>query len=161
MAPKERADERFLCDVMLGGLARWLRLLGHDAAYDNRAGDPELLRRAAAEQRTLLTRDTRIVPPAGVRLVLVRDVGTAAQVREVAALFGLGWTAAFTRCVRCNVTLLAAGAGEVAEKVPDYVRATHTAFRSCPSCGRVYWAGTHRKAMVETLRRLLPGAGAR
>ena len=147
---------------MLGGLARWLRLLGHDTAYDPTAGDRELLARAAVEQRILLTRDTRIVPPAGVRLALVRALGTEGQLREAAARFDLAWTAdAFTRCIRCNVPLLPASAADVEEKVPDYVRATQEVFCACPCCGRVYWPGTHRTAMEKTLRRLLPDRGRR
>ncbi|MDP1909739.1 MAG: Mut7-C RNAse domain-containing protein, partial [Hyphomicrobium sp.] len=39
-----RSTPRFLCDVMLGRLARWLRALGHNAA-----DDPALLRRAAQQ----------------------------------------------------------------------------------------------------------------
>jgi uncharacterized protein with PIN domain len=145
---------------MLGGLARWLRLLGHDTAYDSSAGDRELLLRAAGEERILLTRDTRIVPPPGVRLVLVRATRTLEQLREVATRFDLGWTAdAFTRCIRCNVPLLPAIGEQVAERVPEYVRATHQNFSACPSCRRVYWPGTHRLAMEETLRRLLSRRG--
>ncbi|KJY46020.1 hypothetical protein VR46_11485, partial [Streptomyces sp. NRRL S-444] len=49
---------RFLLDVHLGTLARRLRLLGVDAAYENEdIGDPALATRSAAEQRVLLSRD--------------------------------------------------------------------------------------------------------
>ena len=48
---------RFLLDVHLGTLARRLRLLGMDAAYGPQAEDDELVERAAAEKRVLLTQD--------------------------------------------------------------------------------------------------------
>lgn len=60
MSDRRRPPPRFLCDVMLGRLARWLRALGHNAAYDHAADDPALLRRAARERRTLVTRDTQL-----------------------------------------------------------------------------------------------------
>ena len=48
---------RFAADAMLGRLARWLRVLGFDTAYDSAIADPELVRMAAIEERVLLTRD--------------------------------------------------------------------------------------------------------
>src|SRR4051812_44364126 len=47
----------FLLDVGLGSLARRLRLLGLDAAYDRTADDAALAERAGAEDRVLLTQD--------------------------------------------------------------------------------------------------------
>jgi uncharacterized protein len=55
------SEPRFVLDVHLGTLARYLRLLGFDTAYDNHSGDDDLLARAAAEDRTLLTRDRGIL----------------------------------------------------------------------------------------------------
>lgn len=144
---------------MLGRLARWLRALGHDAAYDHRAGDLELLRRAARERRTLVTRDTRLGPaPRSVRLVLLRANDTAGQLRELVGALGLTHhPGLLTRCTVCNTRLRAARSEQIEERVPDFVRATQGDFSSCPGCGRVYWPGTHRRGMVEALRRALPG----
>lgn len=48
----------FLLDVHLGTLARRLRLLGVDAAYESEdIGDPALATRSADERRVLLSRD--------------------------------------------------------------------------------------------------------
>jgi hypothetical protein len=52
---------RFSADVMLGRLARWLRVLGHDTAYETDVDDPDLVARADAEGRVLLTRDRHLV----------------------------------------------------------------------------------------------------
>lgn len=38
-ANADTGPEAFYCDTMLGRLARWLRLLGYDAAYDAEIGD--------------------------------------------------------------------------------------------------------------------------
>ena len=54
----EGAPLRFLLDVHLGTLARRLRLLGVDAAYESAdIGDPALAALSAKEQRVLLSRD--------------------------------------------------------------------------------------------------------
>ena len=52
---------KFIADDMLGRLAKWLRILGYDVAYTVPISDAELLRRATAEGRILLTRDTRLI----------------------------------------------------------------------------------------------------
>lgn len=57
------ADElRFLCDEMLAGLGRWLRIAGYDTAIASGGRrDRDLVKQAHAEQRILLTRDRRVV----------------------------------------------------------------------------------------------------
>ncbi len=47
---------------MLGSLARWLRILGYDTAYDNRIEDDDIIERCLRESRIALTRDRRLTP---------------------------------------------------------------------------------------------------
>ena len=55
-------DLRFLCDEMLTGLARWLRIAGYDTAIVVRGRrDRDLVEQANSENRILLTRDRRLV----------------------------------------------------------------------------------------------------
>ncbi|MGC8936370.1 MAG: DUF5615 family PIN-like protein, partial [Candidatus Methanomethylicaceae archaeon] len=51
---------RFVADAMLGRLARWLRLLGYDTAYDQTLDDEKLIEIAKRENRILLTRDGKL-----------------------------------------------------------------------------------------------------
>jgi hypothetical protein len=157
--PKVREPtRRFLCDVMLGRLARWLRALGHDTAYDRAADDAALLRRAARERRTLVTRDTRIVAPPGVRLVLLRANDTSRQLRELLDALCIGrHPGLLTRCLVCNARLRAAAPDEVEARAPDHVRSSQREFRACPGCGRVYWPGTHRRGLVAALEEAVRG----
>jgi len=144
---------------MVGRLARRVRMLGYDAAYEADADDRALLRRAAREGRILLTRDTRMPAAPAARVVILRANDTAGQLREVHAALGLGAPPGlFSRCVACNAPLRAALAEEIAARVPPHVRATQTAFAACPRCGRVYWPGTHRAGMLRLLEGL-PGLG--
>ena len=51
---------RPLCDEMLKGIGRWLRAAGYDVAIvDDGVHDDDLLARACAENRLLLTCDRR------------------------------------------------------------------------------------------------------
>lgn len=150
---------RFLADCNVGRLARWLRALGYDATYHARIEDAELVRQAAAEDRVLLTRDRdltkrRVIQTGLVRAILIRDDEVTKQLRQVFGELGLGLEEALTRCIECNAELKPRIAARVAERVPPYVRQTQTNYSECPSCGRVYWAGTHWQRMREVLLEL-------
>jgi len=138
---------RFLADGMLGRLARWLRLLGYDTAYDNAADDLELARRARAEDRVLLTRDRELAARRGLRTLLIESEVLQEQVRQVQQVWGPAPDPALSRCSLCNALLEPAAHAEVAERVPPYVLRTQERFCVCPTCGRAYWAGTHVERM--------------
>lgn len=144
-AAEPSAEPRFAADAMLGRLARWLRLLGFDCAYDPDFTDEGLVRVALEEGRTVLTRDRRLPEEWWVENVhLVQHEGTRAQLTEVVRHFRLTpWMRPLTRCSDCNRALLPAAPQSVADRVPPRVLAHHGAFSACPSCGRVYWEGTH------------------
>jgi uncharacterized protein with PIN domain len=136
---------------MLGTLAKWLRLLGYDTAYDNVAADPELARRARAEGRVLLTRDRELSARRGLRTVLIQSEVLEEQVREVQAALGPPPDPALSRCAVCNTELELIAPADVASRVPPYVLRTQSDFRRCPGCGRVYWPGTHVEEMRDQL----------
>jgi uncharacterized protein with PIN domain len=153
---------RFAVDAMLGRLARWLRLLGYDVFYDAGVADAELARRAIVEGRILLTRDRAL--PEEFRVPALRLVAAeepAAQLREIVSRFGLDWhSRLFTRCSECNAPLRPAAPEEVAARVPPRVQEQRLAFRCCPSCGRVYWQGSHTERMLRSLERILGPQGS-
>jgi len=58
--PKNPENVSFLCDVMLGKLARELRLLGYDVEYDRNLGGMPAYRVARQSGRILLTRTNKL-----------------------------------------------------------------------------------------------------
>src|SRR2546423_6216190 len=80
---------KFLADSNVGRLARWLRALGYDAAYEPHVEDGALVRKALAEGRILLTRDLdlthrRVIASGQLKAVLLKDDGVREQLRQVA-----------------------------------------------------------------------------
>jgi uncharacterized protein len=154
------AECRFLLDGHLGRLARYLRLLGCDAAHDARADDADLAARAAREGRILLTRDLDLLRRAAVqRGYRVRSTDPERQTTEVMQQFDLaGRVAPFTRCLPCGERLVAAPA-DAATRVPAGVAARHRDYRQCPGCGRLYWAGSHYRRLADLVDRLTAASG--
>jgi hypothetical protein len=146
---------RFAVDRMLGRLARWLRVLGHDVAYGPHLGGRTVVGCARRDGRILLTRDTRLLrdrhlPP---HLFIASDAFRD-QLREVAARYPLGTPARFRRCLDCNRLLEEVGREHVRDRVPPYVWATNERFLSCAHCGRLYWPATHQDHMRRELASL-------
>lgn len=153
---------RFALDAHLGRLARHLRTLGVDATWTRDVRDEELARAAAAEGRVVLTRDVGLLErSAVVHGRWLRETDPARQLAEVVRRFGLARAVApFTRCLCCNTPLAAVDDERVLRRVPPRVRERHGTFRSCPSCGRVYWAGSHARRMERLVDDVLAAAGA-
>jgi uncharacterized protein with PIN domain len=148
---------RFLCDEMLSGLARWLRIAGYDAATVE-AGLPDrlVLARAIAERRTMLTGDRRIMQMRGSRgrVLVLSGNGIDACARELTDRLGLDWHFdPFSRCVLCNLRLESAGDNERA-RLPPAVGQRPGLVNICPGCRRLYWEGGHVERMQSRLARL-------
>ena len=151
---------RFAVDRMLGRLARWLRILGHDVAYGSHLGGRTLVDCARREQRFLLTRDTRLLrtcdlPPH----VFIESDHFRAQLRQLAAAVPLGGAGILTRCLDCNRPLDELSREEARDRVPVFVWNTAERFFSCPRCGRLYWPATHRAHVLRELAALGLAAG--
>ncbi len=146
---------------MLGTLAKWLRILGYDTLYDNQIDDDALICRCTEEGRIALTRDVRLVQRRRLQqAVLIGDDRLLVQLQEVLAYVGeqVDPERLLSRCVECNDRIRVVNKEAVRDRVPAYVFETQSPFSSCPTCRRVYWAGTHRDHILERLAPLLPGS---
>jgi len=154
------SDRAFVADMMLGGLVRWMRILGFDVLYFNPVSDPELIRVSLDLHRVLLTRDTRLVKRRGLpEHVLVRGNAPLIQLKEVACRYSPDPGKMLTRCIRCNVLLERTQVEAVRDDVPEYVLVNELEFSRCPDCGRIYWRGSHVRRMIETCTRVLREIG--
>lgn len=157
MEPQPDELPRMIADAMLGGLARWLRVVGLDTAYDPELDDPDLVDRAVAEDRVILTRDRRLVERRRAwNHLLVRSEVVDEQVAQVLDELAIEPRPErlFTRCLRCNTPLEPLARHEAVREVPPYVARTQARFRRCPACGRIYWRATHADRMRRRLRRM-------
>jgi uncharacterized protein with PIN domain len=143
----------FLLDVGLGALARRLRLLGLDAAYSRTAADPELVDRARAEERVLLTQDRGLLMrralPAG---ALVRGGRPDEQLADVLDRFA-PVLAPLTRCTACGGPLRPVPKETVEHLLEPGTRRSYDEFSRCTVCGRVFWRGAHARRIDRLIAR--------
>jgi uncharacterized protein len=155
--PEALRQTRFVVDVHLGKLARMLRLLGFDVAYDTAATDEGLAGISCSERRILLTRDRGLLKRSAVTHgYWVRSSEALEQTTEVVGRFHLSGAARpFTRCLCCNGLLEDVEKARVESLLPPRVRDAREGFRRCPGCGRVYWQGRHYPALQCLVERAL------
>ena len=149
---------RFLVDGMLGGLARWLRILGYEVRYDAGAKDNDLLTIAGEENMVLLTRDEELCQRAVAnKIASALVVGETEEERlaQMANSFGvrLDTNRAETRCPECGASLIEKSKSDIADEVPEESLKTYDQFWKCSnqSCEKVYWVGSHWKHIRQTL----------
>ena len=157
MAPQGRT--RFIADVNVGRLAKWLRALGYDTLFFKEIDDDSLVRIGLAEGRVVLTRDSRLmerrVAALGtLKAILIRAEEVPLQLKQVVESLGLDCRRRpFSLCLECNQGLESVPRKEVRSQVPPYVFETQPSFHRCPSCRKVYWQGTYWQRMSEELER--------
>ncbi len=148
---------KFIVDCNVGKLTKWLRLMGYDAQFFDGSDDSQLVAVAQAEGRVILSRDTRImkrrvITSGQLKAILIQSDEPERQIRQVIDALGLDCQfKPFTLCLECNQPLVERSKGEVEDLVPPYVFRTQSQFRQCPNCRRIYWRGTHWRAMTKKL----------
>jgi len=149
---------RFLVDGMLGGLARWLRILGQDVRYDASREDNELLRIAHEENMVLLTRDEELYQRALARRIssaLMLGETEEERLAQIASIFDIDLYVDMTetKCPECGGGLKETPKSDVADEVPQASLKLYDRFWRCTNqnCGKVYWVGSHWDRIRQTL----------
>ncbi|MBN1338376.1 MAG: Mut7-C ubiquitin/RNAse domain-containing protein [Bacteroidales bacterium] len=147
LRPEPLRKIKFILDVHLGKLARYLRMSGFDTLYQNDFEDQEIIRLALKEKRIILTRDIGILKNGSVTHgYFIRSDRPARQINEVIQRFDLkNCTHVSPRCIECNGIIQSADKESVLALIPENTRKYFHAFFQCNSCGRVYWEGSHNQ----------------
>lgn len=162
LRPEPLRVTRFVLDVHLGTLARYLRLLGFDSAWRNDLDDETIIAISAEERRIILTRDRGILRNGRVTHgYWLRTTDPLEQLDEVVRKLDLGRRIRpYTRCLECNGAIVVIDrATAIAANVPEGVLERQREFWRCGQCGRVYWHGTHQlnlDAIIARARNMRP-----
>ncbi|MGB6063203.1 MAG: Mut7-C RNAse domain-containing protein [Desulfomonilaceae bacterium] len=135
----------FDVDGMLGRLAKWLRILGFDAAFPRSA--PSAGRLFVTARRSVMHGEAIVVTGEDLHEQL-RQVLEQAGVCPDPDLF-------LTMCLICNVPVRDATPEKVAGRVPDRIFDKVALFHECPVCGRIYWEGSHADRIKRKLQNVL------
>jgi len=149
LRPTISTEPRFVLDVNLGKLAKFLRLLGFDSLYRNDYRDSEVVNIAVAEQRIVLTRDRRLLYAKRIdHGYWVRAVDVESQIIEVLDRFKLhDAIQPFVLCPVCNGKLAPVAKADILDRLEPKTKLYYQVFHRCNNCGRIYWKGSHIENM--------------
>jgi uncharacterized protein with PIN domain len=159
MCPED--SPRFIVDINVGKLARWLRMIGYDTQLFDHRDDNRLIHIAMTENRVILTRDTqmmkrRVITTSVLKAVFISSDNPHKQIHQVIKELGLKSNFnPFSLCLECNQPLVKINREDVKDRVPPYVYQTQPHYVECPKCHRIYWQGTHWQAMARKLESLI------
>lgn len=146
---KPLRETKFILDVHLGKLVKYLRMLGFDSLYENDYDDPEIIEIALAEKRIILTNDTGILKNGSVTHgYWVRSQKPMEQLEEIIERFDLypGFMP-FLRCMACNSIISRRTKESVIELLKSKTKQYYNEFYQCSGCNKIYWKGSHYKKM--------------
>ncbi len=147
---------KFLVDLPLQGLAKWLRLCGLDASVKSFSSFKEGLP-AVVSGTFLLTRQTGYRHLKREDLLVLGSNDLEGQLVELFRRLKLTRRdlAPLTRCGECNDLLVPVPRETALGLVPDHVFHTQAEFVQCPRCRRLYWPGSHPARITAKLQQVL------
>ena len=156
LRPKPLRRTKFIADVHLGKLSRYLRLLGFDTFYQNDMDDDEIIQIAAKQKRIILTRDTGLLKNGRVTHgYRIRSQIPEAQIREVIERFQLhNLIKPFHRCTVCNGLIIKTEKKEIEHLLEPNTKRHFQDFYRCNQCQRIYWEGSHFDRMNDFIEKL-------
>ena len=148
---------KFICDVHLGKLATYLRMLGFDTLYENSCDDFAIVRLSGEHKRIILTRDTGLLKMKAVTHgYWIRSDNPEEQTVEVLRRFDAGSSIKpFCRCFVCNSLIKKIAKEDIIHLLEEKTKLYYDEFFQCRSCKKVYWKGSHylrMKQFVEGIR---------
>lgn len=154
---KPLRELKFILDVHLGKLVKYLRLCGFDTYYDNNYNDEEIISISVSGKRIILTHDRGLLKNSRVtRGYWVRSLDPEKQIIEITGRFDLKNNLnPFTRCLACNELLTDIEKDEVIHRLLPKTNKYYHVFKKCPGCDRIYWEGSHYEKMKKFIQKLM------
>ncbi|KAG4969918.1 hypothetical protein AAZX31_13G062700 [Glycine max] len=158
------AYPKFLCDVMVEGLAKHLRCVGIDAAipYSKKPEPRMLIEQAQKEKRVILTRDAKLLRHDYLtknQIYRVKTLLKNEQLLEVIEAFQIkiNEDQLMSRCTKCNGTFIqkpltteeAIEAAKGFQRIPNCLFNKNLEFWQCMDCHQLYWEGTQYHNAVQ------------
>ncbi|MFA5008918.1 MAG: Mut7-C RNAse domain-containing protein [Candidatus Omnitrophota bacterium] len=147
---------KFIVTKELGRLARWLRIIGFDTVYYDKAGKGTLIIEALRDDRMIVTRTKEKIDGLQKKIVIVTHDAVKEQLKEVIekTKLTIEEEKMFSRCTLCNCRLVEANKEEIKALIPERVYIQQTVFKKCLACGKVYWQGSHLDKVIKVVKEM-------
>ena len=149
---------KFLCDQMLGSLAKWLRIYGFDTFYANSTiSDDKIIKISKKENRCLITRDEELAfrcKKENIKILYFKILDLDKQIKFVLNDLVVDKEKILSRCILCNSELYDIKKDKIKDEIPIKVFQKHKKFWFCKKCNKIYWQGSHYDNMIQKIKNL-------
>lgn len=142
---------RFICDVHLGRLCKYLRMMGWDSLYSNQLTPQQIIELSRQEQRVILSRSVQLTRHKNVTHAwLIRSSDPLEQLKDLVTALDLSkWADPLTRCLNCNDKLVQVQKREILQRLQARTAKYYNEFFKCLTCDQIYWKGSHYENMLQ------------
>ena len=156
LRPTPLRQIKFIADVHLGKLARYLRMLGFDTFYQNNYTPNQIIKISKSDKRIILSKSRELLKRKEVTHgYCLTSSDIRKQLKSVLNRFNLyDNIIPFFRCMICNTNLKSVSKEKIIDRIPKKVKEWQKEFKICPKCERIYWKGTHYESMMEFIEKI-------
>lgn len=156
LRPAPLRDTKFVLDVHLGKLCKYLRMLGFDTYYNNHFDDPEIVKISVLQNRIIQTRDIGILKNGRVTHgYWLRSQNPKEQIVEVIRRFDLlKEIKPFFRCTVCNGPVENIDKEDIVDLLESGTKKYYDNFFQCSLCKKIYWEGSHFVKMCDFVKNI-------
>ncbi|MDP4291607.1 MAG: Mut7-C RNAse domain-containing protein [Bacteroidota bacterium] len=154
---KPLRNPKFICDVHLGRLCKYLRMLGWDTLYSNRYTPDKIIAVSGQEGRIILSRNQLLTRHKKVtRSYWVQSSDPLEQIEDLIENLDLSnETQPLTRCLNCNHRIVPVTKQEILHRLQPRTKQYFEEFFICPVCDQIYWKGTHFEHMSDFINQII------
>ena len=151
---------KFIADINLGDIVKYMRVLGLDLYYDPLLSIRELIEISIKENRIILTKSRKLLRFKDVSHgIFIRPGTTIEQIKRILDYLDIKDNInPFSRCLRCNSILTIVPKDKILDRIPPKTKAFCDEYVQCPTCDKIYWKGTHFIHMKKVVRKILDQA---
>jgi len=148
---------KFIADINLGDIAKYMRVLGFDIYYDPLLSTREIIEISKRENRIILTKSRKLLKFKDVTHgIFIRPGTTTEQIRQIIDYLDIKDNIKpFSRCLRCNTLLKNVLKENILDRIPPKTKEFYDEYVQCQSCDKIYWKGTHFINMKKIVKQIL------
>lgn len=162
LRPKPLRKIKFIVDVHLGRLAKYLRMGGFDVVFEN-LDDDQIVAISVAQNRIILTKDRGLLKNKNVThgyWVCAKE--PREQLVEIINRFDLVSKIKFlVRCLLCNSRLMKIKKSQLDQISFKRPLQFYDKFYLCKHCHKIYWEGSHYNNMIKMLKQIMAESQSR
>jgi len=145
----------FICDVMLGKLSKYLRILGFDTIHITSMAELYRYKKEYSPPIFFTKRRRQKISYSNCTFIESNDVfGQLLEIRDIIKPYIDGKTL-MKRCIQCNILLNNTEKDDIEGLVPEFIFHAYSVFRTCPICRKVYWKGSHAEHMEKWIKEII------